>query len=155
MAGKYDYLKTRNITRDTIYPPFLNMIAHTQKEANLQIRFTHVSVPFEGAEDPHKHDFDQVFVFVPCTPDLNAFDAESHFYLGDEGDKVVITETCALYVPAGMTHCPIKHLRVGMPFFFVNLPIGGKYSAIVDGKLQAIPVKPGAKADKILKTVKK
>ena len=141
MAGKYDYLQTKNITRSTIYPPFLNMIFHAQKEVNFQIRFTHVSVPFEGKEDAHKHDFDQVFVFVPCTPDLNAYDAESHFYLGDEGDKVVITETSALLVPKGLTHCPIKHIRVGTPFFFVNIPISGEYSAIVNGIKQAVPVK--------------
>lgn len=139
--SKYEYLRTKNITRDTIYPPFLNMIFHAQKECNFQIRFTHVSVPFEGKEDAHAHDFDQVFVFVPCTPDLNAYDAESHFYLGGEGDKVVITETSALYVPKGMLHCPIKHIRVGTPFFFVNVPITGEYSAIVDGVTQAIPVK--------------
>ncbi len=155
MACKYDYLKTTNITRDTIYPPFLNMIAHTQKEANLQIRFTHVSVPFDGAEDPHKHDFAQIFLFVPCTPDLNAYDAESHYYLGDEGEYMVIRETCAVYVPAGLTHCPIKHIRVGTPFFYVNIPIGADYSAIVDGKKQAIPVRAGEKADNIMKTVKK
>ncbi len=150
-AGKYDYLKTTHITRDTIYPPFLNMIFHAQKESNFQIRFTHVSVPFEGKEDAHKHEFAQVFVFVPCTPDLNAYDAETHLYLGDEGEKMVITETCAVFVPAFMTHCPIKHIRVGTPFFFVNCPITGEYSAIVDGKKQAIPVMDAATAKKIKK----
>jgi hypothetical protein len=148
-AGKYDYLKTMNITRDTIYPPFLNMIFHAQKESNFQIRFTHVSVPFEGKEDAHKHEFAQVFVFVPCTPDLNAYDAETHLYLGDEGEKMVIKETCAVFVPAFMTHCPIKHIRVGTPFFFVNCPITGEYSAIVDGKKQAIPVMDAETAKKI------
>ena len=42
---KYAYLKTTNITRDTIYPPFLNIIF---KDSHFQIRFAHVSVPVES-----------------------------------------------------------------------------------------------------------
>lgn len=141
-SPKYEKLITKNITRDTIYPPFLNMIFHAQKDHNFQIRFTHVSVPFDGKEDAHKHEFAQVFLFVPCTPDLKAYDAETWLYLGDEGEKIIINETCAVFVPANMTHCPIIHKRVGTPFFFVNCPMSGEYSAIVDGKKQAIPVRP-------------
>jgi hypothetical protein len=145
-ASKYDYLKSTGIIRLPgknvhLYPPGLGMIYHEQKECNFQIRFTHVSVPFKGVEDAHKHDFDQVFLFVPCTPDLKAYDAETWYYLGDEGEMMVIKETCAVYVPAGMTHCPYIHKRVGTPFFFVNIPITDKYSAIVDGIKQAIPVR--------------
>jgi hypothetical protein len=146
--SKYEYLKTTGITRDTIYPPFLNMIFYGRKENNFQIRFTHVSVPFDGKEDAHKHDFAQVFLFVPCTPDLNAYDAETELYLGDEGEKMIINQTCAVFVPAKMTHCPIIHKRVGTPFFFVNCPISGEYSAIVDGIKQAIPVRSPASGKK-------
>ena len=145
--SKYDYLKTTDIIRDTVYPPFLGMIFFALKDAeDFQIRFTHVSVPFEGKEDAHAHDFPQVFVFVPCVEDPKAYDAETHLYLGEEGDKLVIKETCAIYVPAGLIHCPIIHKRVGTPFFFVNCPITPEYSAIVDGKKQAIPVKPKGKS---------
>lgn len=139
-GSKYDYLKTINITRDTIYPPFLNMIFFALKESNFQIRFTHVSLPFEGKEGSHKHDFAEVFVFVPCTPDLKAYDAETELYLGDEGEKMIINQTCAVHVPAGLTHCPIIHKRVGTPFFFVNCPITPQYSAIVEGKKVDVPV---------------
>ena len=141
--SKYDYLKTnaKDLIRETVYPPFTGMIAHTLKDKGFQIRFTHVSVPFHGKEDPHAHDFDQVFLFVPCHEDLNAYDAESEMYLGEEGDKVTITETTALFVPAGMIHCPIIHKRVGTPFFFVNCPISGEYSAIVDGNKQKFPLR--------------
>jgi hypothetical protein len=137
---KYDYLKTTNITRDTIYPPFLNMIFFALKDSNFQIRFTHVSVPFEGKEGAHKHDFSEVFVFVPSTPDLKAYDAETELYLGDEGEKMIINQTCAVHVPAGLTHCPIIHKRVGTPFFFVNCPITPQYSAVVEGKKVDVPV---------------
>jgi hypothetical protein len=141
--SKYEKLKTKNITRSTIYPPFLNMIFHAQKDFNFQIRFTHVSVPFDGKEDAHAHEFAQVFLFVPCTPDLNAYDAETELYLGEEREKMIINQTCAVFIPANLLHCPIIHTRVGTPFFFVNCPLTGEYSAIVDGKKQAIPVRSG------------
>ena len=140
MTTKYDYLKTTPITRDTIYPPFLNMIFYALKDSNFQIRFTHVSVPFKGKEDAHKHDFAEVFVFVPCSADLNAYDAETELYLGENGEKMLIKETCAVHIPAGLVHCPIIHKRVGMPFFFVNCPITPKYSAIIGEEKLDIPV---------------
>jgi hypothetical protein len=49
-------------------------------------------------------------------------------------------ETCAVYVPANMTHCPL-FTKVGTPFFFVVSDVS-EYSAIVDGKKQAIRYAP-------------
>ena len=136
---KYDYLKTTGIVRSSIYPPFLGMIFYALNNSNFQIRFTHVSSPFEMKEAPHKHDFDEVFVFVPCTEDLKAYDAESEIHVGN-GEKIIINETTAIHIPAGLMHCPIIHKRVGTPFFFVNCPITPAYSAIVEGKLVDVPV---------------
>ena len=142
--AEYENLKTTGIVRDSIYPPFLGMIyfALENKPEDFQIRFTHVSVPFEGKEDAHAHDFAEVFVFVPCAEDLRAYDAESELYVGEDGEKIIINETTAVYVPAGLVHCPIIHTRVGTPFFFVNCPITGKYSAIIGGETLDIPVDP-------------
>lgn len=138
--SKYDYLKTTGIVRPSIYPPFIGMIFFALEKSNFQIRFTHVSVPFEGKEDAHKHDFDEIFVFVPCTEDLNAYDAETELYLGEEGEKIIINQTTAVHVPAGLVHCPIIHKRVGTPFFFVNCPITSKYSAIIGEEKVDYPV---------------
>lgn len=137
--SKYDYLKTTGIVRDSIYPPFLGMIFFAQKEEGFQIRFTHVSEPFEMKEEAHEHDFAEIFVFVPCNADLNAYDAESEIGVG-EGDKLVINETTAVYIPAGLKHCPIIHKRVGTPFFFVNCPVTPEYSAIINGEKRDYPV---------------
>ncbi len=144
-ASKYDYLKTTNIIRHgtkefLLYPPGLGMIFYALKDSNFQIRFTHVSVPFEGREVAHKHDFAEVFLFVPCTTDLDAYDAETELYIGDEGEKMIINKTCAVHMPAGLMHCPIIHKRVGIPFFFVNCPITQEYSAFIDGKRERASV---------------
>jgi len=53
---KYDYLKTTGIVRSSIYPPFLGRFFMPSNNSNFQIRFTHVSSPFEMKEAPHKHD---------------------------------------------------------------------------------------------------
>ena len=91
-------------------------------------------------EDPHQHDFAEIFVFVPCAEDLRAYDAESEISVGEEGEKLVINETTAVYIPAGLVHCPIVHKRVVTPFFFVNCPVTPEYSAIIDGEKRDYPV---------------
>jgi len=140
---KYDHLFTSDILRGTIYPPFKSMLFFSLgKGTNFEIRFTHVSVPFEGKEVAHKHDFDEVFLFVPCSDDLKDYDAESELYLGEEGEKYIINKTTVVHVPAGLMHCPIIHKRVGKPFFFVNSPITQKYSAYINGKKSDISVLP-------------
>jgi hypothetical protein len=140
VESRYEHLKTTEITRDTIYPPFKNMIFYALANSSFQIRFTHVSVPFEGKEDAHKHDFAEVFVFVPCSEDLKDYDAETELYLGEEGEKIIINQTTAVHIPAGLVHCPIIHKRVGKPFFFVNCPITTQYSAIIGGEKVDYPV---------------
>ena len=133
--GKYDYLKTTDILRDTVYPPFINMLFFALKDAeDFQIRFTHISVPFEGLEPAHSHDFDQIMLWVPCTDDLTAYDGETELHLGGEEEPYIINKTTALYVPAGLLHCPIRHTRIGTPFFFVNVPLAHDYSVMIDGK---------------------
>jgi hypothetical protein len=139
-SPKYEYLKNTGILRSSIYPPFLGMIFFALGNSSFQIRFTHVSIPFQGKEDAHKHDFAEVFLFVPCSEDLKAYDAETELYLGEEGEKITINQTTAVHVPAGLVHCPIIHKRVGTPFFFVNCPITSEYSAIVGEKKVDVPV---------------
>jgi len=138
--SKYDYLKTTEIVRDSIYPPFIGMIYFALKDSNFQIRFTHVNEPYEMKEDAHKHDFDEVFAFVPCTEDLRAYDAESEIYIGESGEKIIINQTCTVHIPAGLVHCPIIHKRVDTPFFFVNCPITPEYSAFIGEEKVDYPV---------------
>jgi hypothetical protein len=139
---KYGHLFVPEPLHRSGYPPFKDMLLFVlQKAINFQIRFTHVSVPFNGGELPHKHDFDEVFIFVPCSDDLRAYDAESELFLGEEGEKHIINRTTAVHVPAGLIHCPLNHKRVGTPFFFVNCPLTPEYTVIVGGK-KTIPGPP-------------
>ena len=96
---KYDHLFSWDIVRTSLgrrgYQPYKGMIFHNLEEGvNFQIRFTHVSVPFNGGEVPHKHDFDEVFLFVPCTDDLKAYDAESELFLGVYNNERQMDDFC-------------------------------------------------------------
>jgi hypothetical protein len=131
---KYDYLFKPEPLLKSGYPPHKDMLLNSMKEQGLdfQIRFTHVSIPFKGAEKPHTHEFDEVFLFVPCSDDLRAYDAVSELYI--EGEKYIIDKCTAVYMPAGIEHCPLNHIRVGTPFFFVNCVLSKDYIVVKDGQ---------------------
>ena len=136
MAKQYDHLFTWDVHYANSYPPQKCMMFYglDDEKNHFQIRFTHVSVPFDGFEPPHKHDFDEVFCFVPCSDELTDFDGECQLTLGDPGEVYVIDRPCMVHIPAGLMHCPIKHVRVKLPYFFVNCVLTGEYSRPEDGR---------------------
>jgi hypothetical protein len=131
---KFDHLFDTDFFYQNTYPPKKAMMfyALNDEKNHFQIRFTHVSVPFEGIEPAHKHAFDEVFVFVPCSDDLTSFDGECWLYI--EGEKYIINKPTVVHMPAGVMHCPIIHKRVGLPYFFVNCVLSGEYSRPEDGR---------------------
>ena len=135
---KYDHLFTWDIHYQNVYPPKKAMMFYglDDEKNHFQIRFTHISRPFDGLEPAHSHDFDEVFCFVPCSDDLTEFDGECRLNLGDEGEIYIIDKPCMVHVPAGLVHAPIRHVRVGLPYFFVNCVLSGEYSRGADGKTE-------------------
>ena len=57
-------------------------------------------------QEPHSHDFDEYLVFLGTDPD-DHFDlgGEVELWVGDE--KRLLTRSCAVFVPAGVPHCPL------------------------------------------------
>jgi hypothetical protein len=81
--------------------------------------------------EPHKHNFPQFFCFLGSDPkDIRKFDAEIEVYLGEEGEKHVITSPTVLYVPPGLMHCPMEYKRVGKPVIHLDIFFGAKYERI-------------------------
>lgn len=66
--------------------------------------------------EPHHHDHHEVIGFYGTDPD-DAHDlcGEVEFYF--EGQKIILTKSSLLYVPAGMKHCPLFLNRVDRPIF--------------------------------------
>ena len=70
----------------------------------------------------HKHDYDELFAFIGTNPD-DVYDlgAECEFWLGEgeEREKVVITTTSSLYIPAGLAHLPQRWSKVTRPVIYL------------------------------------
>ena len=68
---------------------------------------------------PHSHSFDEYLMFLGTNPqDQFELGGEVEFWLG--GEKHIITRTCAVFVPSGLSHCPIYFRRVDRPFMFIT-----------------------------------
>ncbi len=86
-----------------------------------------------GAADPNKgfpqhvHDHDETVGFFG-TDTSRVFDlgGEIEFWLEDE--KYLLTQSCLIFIPPGMKHCPIKFLRIDRPIFHFVIATGGEYT---------------------------
>ncbi len=80
----------------------------------------------ESHGQAHKHDYDEVLAFFGSDPqhpnDLNAV-AEVH--LGDEIHTV--TKSCLIFVPKGLSHCPIDFKRIDRPIFHFSCSNAHEY----------------------------
>ncbi len=82
-------------------------------------------------DQPHKHDFHQFFCFLGSDPyDIRKFDAEIEVYLGEEGEKHIITTPTVLHIPPGLIHCPMEYKRVGQPVMHLDIYFAPKYERI-------------------------
>jgi hypothetical protein len=82
-------------------------------------------------EEPHKHDFHQFFFFLGSNPeDISKFDAEIEVYLGEEGEKHVISTPTVLHIPPGLMHCPMIYKRVDKPVIHLDVFFASRYKRI-------------------------
>jgi hypothetical protein len=64
----------------------------------------------------HTHDFDEVITFYGSNPeDPIDLGGEVELWLGDE--KHVFTKSVLVFVPKGLSHCPLTVRRVDRPIF--------------------------------------
>jgi len=77
-------------------------------------------------DKPHTHDNDEIIGFF-------GNDASKPYDLGGEveiwleDEKQIITRSAMLFVPAGMTHCPLILRRVDRPIFHFTVVTAGQY----------------------------
>ena len=72
----------------------------------------------------HKHDYEEVFLFLGTDPkDTTDLGAEIEFWLGEgkERDKVVLTTSSSVYVPPGLVHFPLTYRNVRRPVMQVTI----------------------------------
>jgi uncharacterized RmlC-like cupin family protein len=94
-----------------------------------QITVSPIAAPILMEDKPMKHDFDQILCFHGSdTKDIFDFDAEVELYLGDEMEKHIIDSPSVVYIPKGLSHCPINFKRIGKTIFFLDIALTSAYT---------------------------
>ena len=65
---------------------------------------------------PHTHDYDEMIGFFGSDPDNpHELNGEIEIWLDDE--KHMLTQSCVVFVPKGLKHCPLIYRRIDRPVF--------------------------------------
>ena len=77
--------------------------------------------PFE-----HTHNFDEYLVFLGTNhKDPRDLGAEVEFWI--DGEKHIITKSCAVFIPAGIKHAPIYFKKIDTPVWYIATSPAKKY----------------------------
>jgi hypothetical protein len=80
----------------------------------------------KSVAEPHKHDYDEVLaMFGTDLNDPYALNGEVEFWLGDE--KHIITNSCIIFIPRGLMHCPLILRNQTKPIFSFTTHHGKMY----------------------------
>ncbi len=74
----------------------------------------------------HTHDFDEVIAFFGSDPQ-NPHDLYGEIELWLEDEKYIIKNSCLVFVPKGLKHCPLRVRKVDKPIFHFTIGMAGKY----------------------------
>ena len=67
-------------------------------------------------ELPHTHDFDEIIGLMGSIKGRQRdLGGEVEFWIG--GEKHIITNTCLIFIPKGVEHCPLIFRRIDFPIF--------------------------------------
>jgi hypothetical protein len=93
-----------------------------------------IARPFVMVSQPHRHEFPQYLHFFSASPDdQRVFDAEIEMTLGEDevhGEKHIITQPTALYIPAGLYHGPLNFKVINKPVLFIDIAVSGEYKRV-------------------------
>ncbi len=112
---------------EMIYP-IVNIKAANWGNIPFSMRFEPIHQPLLMIKEPHKHEFDQLLIFAGSdATNFADFDAEIELYLGEEGEKHVITQASVVYVPRGLIHGPLNYKIVRKPIVFYDVQLTTQY----------------------------
>ena len=95
------------------------MLLYTDGEYNPGVNFFATGwILKEGIDRRiHNHSHDEYMGFFGSDADHpEELNGELEYTLG--GEKHTITKSCVIFIPAGVTHCPIKYQKVDKPIFW-------------------------------------
>lgn len=111
--------------------PFLYINANSWPEIPVNCNFAilHITYPYLMPDPPHSHPFDEFLFFMGDNlADIDDFGAVIEVGLGEEWEKHVIDTTSVVYLPAGLSHCPINVKKVDKPILFGHVMLSATYS---------------------------
>ena len=92
------------------------------KKSNLTASGLYYTKPHVMVNTTHIHDFDEYLCFWGANAeDINDFDAEVELYMGEEGEKYLITKPTIVYIPTKLVHCPLNFAKINKPMFFFHV----------------------------------
>jgi hypothetical protein len=82
-------------------------------------------------EIPHTHDFDEVIGFVGTNRNYpRQLGGEIEFLIG--GEKHTIIDTCLIFVPQGVSHCPVTFKRIDTPIVMFEAANDPEYLRLLE-----------------------
>jgi mannose-6-phosphate isomerase-like protein (cupin superfamily) len=82
-----------------------------------------------NSEVEHSHDFDEVIGFIGTKGQKRPHDLGGEMEVWLAGEKHLINQSCLIWVPRGLKHCPIRFNRVDSPILFFTVGKAEKYSS--------------------------
>jgi len=124
--GKYFYKNP--IVQGKFCPRLIFYSRNYVGEKNFSVLWNCITEPYLMVNDPHAHDFDQFLHFYGANSlNITDFDAEVEIYLGEDGERHVITEPTVLHIPKDTIHCPLNFKVVNKPVIFMNVALTPAY----------------------------
>ncbi len=127
---KYEYCFVKEPFKKIDHYTGTSILAHDgQLNLDCSIGYHCVTSTDWKAEIPHKHDTDQLLLFIGGNPqDVLDFGAVIEFYLGEEREKHIIDKTSVISIPAGLLHLPLIFKKVTKPIVFLEVTLSRKYA---------------------------
>lgn len=128
--GKYivkePYRKGRN---EEVIEPMVNLDgAKHAGGAGITLNRSWITQPFTMIKEPHTHDFHQFLIFSGGNPtDVTEFGAEIEISLGEDGEKHTIDSPTVVHIPPGLSHGPLKYVRIDKPIEFLDIVLASEY----------------------------
>jgi hypothetical protein len=124
---EYDKLITYKSPPNPAHPPgsFPGVEMFIVNDEFIKGAFTLMAAWFTGAwpqrevYKPHVHDFDEIIAFFGTNFEKPAeLEGEIEFWIEDE--KYTITQSCSIFLPKGLRHCPMWPSKITRPVLFIG-----------------------------------
>jgi len=104
--------------------------------AGLNLGWQLITKPFRLETEPHTHGADEYLILLGHdTADFfSSFKAHIELFLGTEMEKYSIVKPTIVYIPSGLSHCPLEFKAINEPVLFTALLQEPVFTKTMNGK---------------------